>query len=608
MERDALESISEAVLAIAAEREVEPVLRRLVHSARELAGARYAALGIPDGEGAFAQFITAGMSDELIAAMGPLPRTHGLLGAMLESPEPHRTPDIREHPRFRGWWPSAHPQMRSFLGVPIAARGSVIAAFYLTDKDGAEHFSAEDQRLIEMLAAHAAVAIENARLTERSRELSIVEERNRLARELHDSVSQKLFGLVLTAEAASTLLGREDGAAGEQVARLGELAQEALAELRELIFELRPPSLEDEGLAATAAQGGRHARARARARDRGADRGRGELPARERVRGPARGAGGAQQRAPARRGGADRAADGGARRPPGGDGGRRRRRLRPRGAGRALAAARPDVDGGARTGARRHAGGRLPARRGHDGHARGAAMIRVLIADDHAVVRQGLRTFLDLQDDIEVVAEAADGAEALAAAEAHAPDVVLIDLVMPNVDGIEALRGLRERVPAARAIVLSSFIDDAKLFPAVRAGAAGYLLKDIQPQELVEAIRTVHGGGALLHPKVASRLLEEMTTDPLTPREREVLSLHRPRDGEQGDRARAVAVREDGQGPREQHPGQARRHRPHAGGAVRGARRARGPGALAARRSAQLPQWPTHGSVPTAYRVPPIHR
>ncbi len=251
MERGALESMSEAVLAIAAEREVEPVLRRLVHSARELAGARFAALGIPDGSGAFAQFITAGMSDELIAAMGPLPRTHGLLGAMLESPGSYRTADIHEHPRFRGWWPRAHPDMRSFLGVPIAARGTVIAAFYLTDKEGASEFSVEDERLIEMLAAHAAVAIENARLLERSRELSIVEERNRLARELHDAVSQKLFGLVLSAEAASTLLGRDDGAAAEQVARLGELAQEALAELRELIFELRPPSLEEEGLAAT---------------------------------------------------------------------------------------------------------------------------------------------------------------------------------------------------------------------------------------------------------------------------------------------------------------------------------------------------------------------
>jgi signal transduction histidine kinase len=251
VERNALESMSEAVLAIAAEREVDPVLRRLVRAARELAGARFAALGIPDGEGAFAQFITDGMSDDLIAAMGPMPRTHGLLGAMLESPDSYRTPDIRQDPRFRGWWPRAHPQMRSFLGVPIVARGEVIGAFYLTDCETADDFGDEDQRLIEMLAAHAAVAIENARLLERSRELSIVEERNRLARELHDAVSQKLFGLVLTAEAAATLLQRDADAAGEQVTRLGELAQEALEELRGLIFELRPASLEEEGLAAT---------------------------------------------------------------------------------------------------------------------------------------------------------------------------------------------------------------------------------------------------------------------------------------------------------------------------------------------------------------------
>jgi signal transduction histidine kinase len=251
MERDALESMSEAVLAIAAEREVDPVLRRLVAVARELARARYAALGIPDGEGAFAQFITAGMSDELIAAMGPLPRTHGLLGAMLESPGSYRTADIRRDPRFRGWWPRAHPQMRSFLGVPIVARGEVIAAFYLTDREEADEFSEADQRLIEMLAAHAAVAIENARLLERSRELNIVEERNRLARELHDAVSQKLFGLVLNAESAATLLRRDPDAAADQVARLGELAQDALEELRGLIFELRPASLEEEGLAAT---------------------------------------------------------------------------------------------------------------------------------------------------------------------------------------------------------------------------------------------------------------------------------------------------------------------------------------------------------------------
>ncbi len=160
-------------------------------------------------------------------------------------------------------------------------------------------------------------------------------------------------------------------------------------------------------------------------------------------------------------------------------------------------------------------------------------MIRVLIADDHAVVRQGLRSFLDLQDDLEVVGEAADGEEALEAVERLEPDVVLIDLVMPRLDGVEAIRRLRERAPGVRAIVLSSFIDDDKLFPAVRAGAAGYLLKDVQPQELVQAIRTVHGGEALLHPTVVAKLMEEVAgdgapptpADPLTEREREVLTL-----------------------------------------------------------------------------------
>jgi two-component system, NarL family, response regulator LiaR len=152
-------------------------------------------------------------------------------------------------------------------------------------------------------------------------------------------------------------------------------------------------------------------------------------------------------------------------------------------------------------------------------------VIRVLIADDHAVVRQGLRTFLDLQEDIEVVGEAADGEEALNAAARLTPDVVLVDLVMPKVEGIEVIRQLGEHAPAARALVLTSFIDDDRLLPVLRAGAAGYLLKDVQPQELVEAIRTVHAGGAVLHPKVAARLLEEVAADPLTPREREVLGL-----------------------------------------------------------------------------------
>jgi DNA-binding NarL/FixJ family response regulator len=160
--------------------------------------------------------------------------------------------------------------------------------------------------------------------------------------------------------------------------------------------------------------------------------------------------------------------------------------------------------------------------------------IRVLIADDHAVVRQGLRTFLELQDEIEVVGEAADGIEALELVQRTAPDVALLDLVMPRLGGLEAIRRIREVAPATRVLVLTSFADDDTVLPAVRAGAAGYLLKDVQPPELVGAIRTVHAGEALLAPAVATMLVEQLAAedgtgaerdDHLTPREREVLAL-----------------------------------------------------------------------------------
>ena len=158
--------------------------------------------------------------------------------------------------------------------------------------------------------------------------------------------------------------------------------------------------------------------------------------------------------------------------------------------------------------------------------------IRVLVVDDHAVVREGLRTFLSLQDGIEVVGEAADGRDAVAAAERERPDVVVMDLVMPRLDGVQAMRELRARVPRARVIVLTSFLDDDRLLPAIRAGAAGYLLKNVEPAELARAVRAADAGEALIDPVVAARLVDALADaddhrdeQPLTAREQEVLDL-----------------------------------------------------------------------------------
>jgi NarL family two-component system response regulator LiaR len=157
-------------------------------------------------------------------------------------------------------------------------------------------------------------------------------------------------------------------------------------------------------------------------------------------------------------------------------------------------------------------------------------LISVLIADDHPFVRHGLRTYLETLDDHEVVGEACDGAEAVELAGRLLPDVVLMDLVMPELDGVEATREIRSASPATKVIVLTSFDDDEKVFPAIKAGAAGYLLKDVRPAELADAVRKASRGEALLAPSVAARLMQEVSGERppaagLTERELEVLRL-----------------------------------------------------------------------------------
>lgn len=160
--------------------------------------------------------------------------------------------------------------------------------------------------------------------------------------------------------------------------------------------------------------------------------------------------------------------------------------------------------------------------------------IKVMIVDDHGIVRQGLRTYLDLLEDITVVAEAENGLDALEKVKQFNPDIVLMDLVMPEMDGIEATHKICGSYPGVKVIVLTSFTEDEKVFAAIKAGAVGYLLKDISPPELAKAIQAVHSGETHLHPEITKKLMNqfvspksdiEITPDELTPREMEVLQL-----------------------------------------------------------------------------------
>lgn len=157
-----------------------------------------------------------------------------------------------------------------------------------------------------------------------------------------------------------------------------------------------------------------------------------------------------------------------------------------------------------------------------------AAEIRLLLVDDHEMVRAGLRSFLDLQDDMQVVGEAGSGEQALALVPSLRPDVVVLDLVLPGMTGVETARRLKERHPEVKVVALTSFAGQDLVLPAVRAGVAGYLLKDVGPAELADALRAARGGGSPLHPQVAATVMASVTAqaeDPLTPREREVLRL-----------------------------------------------------------------------------------
>lgn len=240
-----LRSVSEAVLAVSRTLSTRDALTVIVRSARTLVGARYAALGVPDDRGSFAEFLVAGLSQAQQRAIGPLPRQHGMLAALLKSGVPQRLPDIRKDPRFEGW-PAAHPELTGFLGVPVRHGEDVLGIIFVANKSSGE-FTARDEELLTLFAAHAAIAICNARLYERSREASALEERARLARELHDAVSQRLFSVRAHATAAELLVTKDPAKATAELAAIAEIGAQAHAELRALIDGLAPPEL--DGLA-----------------------------------------------------------------------------------------------------------------------------------------------------------------------------------------------------------------------------------------------------------------------------------------------------------------------------------------------------------------------
>jgi signal transduction histidine kinase len=244
-----LMALREAALAISANLSLAETLKHIVTAAANLADARYAALGVPDESGAYlAEFITTGLSAEAEARIGHRPRGHGILGVILREGQSLRLRDLHEHPRSYGFPPN-HPPMTSFLGVPITRKGDRLGNLYLTDKRTAEEFTDDDQHVIELLAAHAGVAIENARLYARIQHLSVVEERQRIGMDLHDGIIQSIYAVGLTLEYVDAQVADGELAPARERLRaaMGAL-DNTIRDIRTYILDLRPRRFQGDNL------------------------------------------------------------------------------------------------------------------------------------------------------------------------------------------------------------------------------------------------------------------------------------------------------------------------------------------------------------------------
>jgi signal transduction histidine kinase len=259
-----LAALEAATRAVAAELDIDRVLGVIVDRVRELVGARYAALGIADARGRIERFIASGISPEDRAAIGGVPRGHGLLGLIISGGRTVRSKDIAEHPARYGFPPN-HPVMTSFLGAPVFVKGRSVGNLYLSDKAEDQPFTEDDEHLVEMFAVHAGIAIENARLHDQVQRLAVVEERERIGKDLHDGIIQAIYGVGLSLEDVPELVdepaGREEAVA--RVDRAIDALNLVIADIRSYILRLRPamggPEDPVEALARLSEELGMHA-------------------------------------------------------------------------------------------------------------------------------------------------------------------------------------------------------------------------------------------------------------------------------------------------------------------------------------------------------------
>jgi signal transduction histidine kinase len=262
--REAVETLSDAISGIAGVLTVESVLQVIVDRVRALVGADYAALGIlADDRRRIERFVTSGITEEQRRLLGDPPQGHGLLGLIIKEGRSLRIRDIGAHAASYGFPPN-HPSMTSLLGVPVRLKNRTIGNLYLTDKRAAPEFSDDDQRLVELFAAHAGVAIENARLHEAVQYLAVVDERERIGKDLHDGIIQTLYAISLSLEDVPELIDSDAGDALARVDRAIDTLNEAIADLRHFVVGLRPPVVDRtdlKGLLAALARQVRQSRA-----------------------------------------------------------------------------------------------------------------------------------------------------------------------------------------------------------------------------------------------------------------------------------------------------------------------------------------------------------